>query len=150
MSSPEFMAALNEACEHQYREYLYGGGVTASKDKIGDTMAEIQRQRAEIEATVSEARLNADRVRAEMRVMSDPHMREITMNLRKRHSVDSLVCPNCGEGDHGNRMGKQPWCMKCNLPLMSREKAEKWIKPQTPKKFQLGFNEPEAVTRCRR
>jgi len=37
-----------------------------------------------------------------------------------------------------------------NLPLMSAEKAEKWTKPQPPKKACRTFNDPEDVVRCRR
>lgn len=147
--SPEFQAALNEACEKQYRGYLYGGGYAkaSSEDKIADTMKEMQRQREEIEARVAGARLHAEQVR----LMSDPHAREITEAQRKRHSADGgLVCPSCGDTDHGNRMGKQPWCMRCQLPLMSQEKAEKWVKPEKPKPRNYTFNEPDGVTRCRR
>jgi len=84
-----------------------------------------------------------------MRIMGDPHLHEITESLRKRYRVDGgLVCPSCGDTDHGNRMGKKPWCIKCNLPLMSAEKAAAWVKPPPSKKFPLGFNEPEGVVRC--
>jgi len=150
--SPEFVKALHEACEHQYREYLYGGGVVSSKDKIGDTMAEIQRQRAKIEAEVAGARAHADRVREEMRVMSDPHMREITESLRARHRTEGgLVCPSCGETDsHGNKMNGKPYCFKCNLPLMSAEKAAEWVKPQPSKKASRTFNEPDGVMKWRK
>ena len=133
--SPEFKKALNEACEGQYRGWLYGGGVVSSKDKIGGTMEEIQRQRQRIEDEVAEARRHADRVREEARIMSDPHLREITEHLRRIHGQKGgLVCPSCGEtNSHGNRMNNRPYCFRCNLPMISREKAEKWIKPQKPK-----------------
>ena len=143
--SPEFKKALQEACEAQYREFLYGGSVP--KGKIGDTAEEVQRQRREIEERVAGARLHAERVREEARIMSDPHLREITENLRKLHSVDSgVVCPKCGEtNSHGNRMGNKPACMKCQLPMMSREKAEKWIKPTKPKPRSLTFTDVDRV-----
>ena len=60
---------MNEACENQYRGYLYGEGGVSSKDKIGDTVEEMQRQRKEIEEKFSEARLHAEKRREEMRVM---------------------------------------------------------------------------------
>lgn len=133
--SPEFKAALAEACESQYREFMYGGGIP--NGKVGDTAEEIQRQRREIEAKSEEARLHAERVRREAEIMSNPHAREITENLHKLHSIEgSLICPSCGETDsHGNRMGNKPFCMKCQLPMISREKAEKWVKPQKPKSW---------------
>ena len=149
--SPEFKKALNEACEGQYRGWLYGGGIVSSKDKIGDTMEEIQRQRREIEEKVSEARLHAERVREEMRIMGDSHMREITEAMRARQRADGgMVCPSCGETDsHGNKINEKPCCFKCNLPLMSKEKAEKWIKPAKSKIRSYTFNEPDEVTRVR-
>lgn len=94
--------------------------------------------------------LRARQVREEIRIMSDPLLREITENLRKAHqSKTGLICPQCGDTDHGNRMNKKPWCMKCNLPLMSAEKAAKWVKPQQPKRFNYG-PEVDGVTRYRK
>ena len=101
----------------------------------------------EVEERIREAK----RMREDVRIRSDPHLREITEKLRRAHAAGSgLVCPSCGDGDHGNRMGKKPWCMKCNLPLMKLEKAAKWIKPQQPKKFNRGFEEPDGMVRSKR
>lgn len=143
--SPEFKAALAEECERQYRGFLYGGSVP--KGKIGNTVEEIEAQRREIEAKASEARLHAERVRREAEIMSNPHAREITENLRKLHSPETgLVCPSCGETDsHGNRMGKLPYCFKCNQPFMSREKAETWVKPSKLKPRSLTFTDIDRV-----
>jgi len=100
----------------------------------------------EIEERIREAKW----VREDMRTRSDPHLREITENLRRAHATGGgLICPGCGDTDHGNRMGKKPWCMKCNLPLMSAEKAAKWVKPQPPKSFPRGTGEPDGVMRWR-
>ena len=151
--SPEFKKALNEACEGQYRGWLYGGGVIAnSKDKIGGTMEEIQRQRKAIEEKVEEARRHADRIRREAELMSNEGAREITENLRKLHSTESgVVCPQCGEtNSHGNRMNGKPFCFRCNLIMISKEKAKNWVKPQKPKKSSLTFNDPDEVCRIRR
>jgi hypothetical protein len=139
--SPEFQAALSEACEREYRRWLYGGGVAAnSKEKIADTMEEIQRQRREVEEKVAEARKHADRIRREAEFLSPP-MREITENLRRKHGSGSgLICPRCGETDsRGNRLNGRPWCMKCNLPFVTREKAAKWVEPKKPKPAELTF-----------
>lgn len=78
-------------------------------------------------------------------LLSNPHAREVTEALRRR-SGGGLVCPSCGDNDHGNRNGKRPWCMKCNLPLMSRERAAAWVKPRKVVRFGLGGEE---VTVCR-
>jgi len=146
--SPEFKKALTEACETQYREYMYGGTYASakSKDTIADTMEEIQRQRREIEEKVEEAKRYAGEVRERARIMGDPHMREITENLRKLHSAGGgLICPSCGDTNQGNRMNGKPWCMKCGLPLLSQEKAEKWVKPQPSKRASRTFSEPDGV-----
>jgi endogenous inhibitor of DNA gyrase (YacG/DUF329 family) len=148
--SPEFRKALAEACEAQYREFMYGGGIP--KGKVGDSAEEIQRQRAEIEEKVAGARLHAERVRREAEIMSNPHAREITENLRKLHSVDSgIMCPKCGEtNSHGNKNNGKPYCYKCQQTMISREKAEKWVKPSPPKGFSRGFTEPDGVARVRK
>ncbi|GAH66874.1 unnamed protein product, partial [marine sediment metagenome] len=50
-------------------------------------------------------------------------------NFNKKLDVirgkDSLVCPECGEGDHGNKMNRKPWCMKCHTVLIPRKMLEK-------------------------
>ena len=148
--SPEFRKALQEECEKQYRGWLYGGGVAAnSKDKIGDTMEEIQRQRQRIEDEVAEARIHADRIRREAELMSNEHAREITEHLRRIHSVESgVVCPQCGEtNSHGNKMNGKPYCFKCNLQMVRKEKAENWVKPVKPKTRSYTFNDPDEVCR---
>lgn len=142
---PEFKAALQAECERQYRSYLYGG--SAPKGNIGGTREEVEAQRREIEEKVAEARLHAERVRREAEIMGNPHAREITENMRKLHSVEgSLVCPQCGETDsHGNRMNGKPFCFKCQLPMISKEEAEKWVKPSKPKPRSLTFTDVDRV-----
>lgn len=152
--SPEFKKALNEACEVQYRDWLYGGDYAkaSSKGTVADTMEGIQKQRKEIEEKVEGAKLHAERVRREAEIMWNPHAREITENLSKLHSVDSgVICPKCHEtNSHGNRNNGKPYCYRCQLQMMSREKAEKWIKSQQPKKFSRGFDEPDGIVRLRK
>ena len=98
-----------------------------------------------------EIRVNAERIRQQAELFRNPHAREITETLRKAHSQGGgLVCPRCGETDsHGNRMGKVPWCFRCNLPFMSSEKAAKWVKPTPQKRASRGYAEPDAVFRKR-
>lgn len=151
--SPEFKKALQEACEVQYRGWLYGGGVIAnSKDKIGETMEEIQKQRKDIEGKVEAARLHAERMRRTAEIMSNPHAREITENLSRLHSAEgSPICPQCGEtNSNGNTMNGRPFCWKCQLVMVSKEKAEKWNKPAKSKIRSYIFNEPDKVFRVRR
>jgi len=154
VESPEFKKALNEACEAQYRGWLYGGDFAkaSSKDTIGATMEEIQRQRREIEEKEKKAKLYADRIRREAELMQNEHAREITENLRRLYKPESdLVCPQCGETDsRGNRMNGKPFCFKCQLVMISREKVKNWIKPVKPKVKSYTFNDPDEVVRTRR
>ena len=184
--SPEFQAALNEACEKQYSGWLYGGSAVKAKDKskIDGVMREIQHRKREAERMRESLALRAsamgfhmpniptlpdeitresmekyreemqrhsDRIRAEAERQTNPHFREITENLKRRQNSGGLVCPKCHDIDHGNRMNGKPWCMKCNVPLMTPEKAKDWKPPEKPLKFKdYTFNEPEGVTRARR
>ncbi|MBA7715436.1 hypothetical protein ES703_124482 [subsurface metagenome] len=50
------------------------------------------------------------------------------MHMEKVRLATELVCPKCNEGDSGNRMNKQPWCMKCNTALIPKNKLKKWNK----------------------
>lgn len=156
MDSPEFQAALNEACEKQYRGWLYGGEYAKahSKDTIADTMEEMQRQRKEIEAKAEDIRRHAEQLRLEARIIFNPHMREITANLKRKQSISVLVCPVCGEGDHGNRMNGKPTCfMNAKhkglgpIPLMTLDKAKDWKPPEKAKIKSFTFKEPDGVVR---
>lgn len=157
--TPEFRKELNEACEKQYRGFLYGGDYVKahSKDSIAEKMEEIQKQRKELENSSEEFRRHAERVRHEARIVSNSHMREITDNLRRRSGSSGLICPMCGEGDHGNRMNGKPVCfMNAKhgglgpIPLMTPEKAKDWKHPQKPMKVKsYTFNEVEEVTKAR-
>jgi hypothetical protein len=79
-------------------------------------------------------------------------MREITDNLHRAHSgpYGGLVCPYCGDSDMGNRVKGVPWCMKCQLPLLTKEIAAKWVKPGKPTKPYKGYTEPDGVVRLRK
>jgi hypothetical protein len=60
----------------------------------------------------------------------DPLLREIQDKFNRKLDVvegDSLVCPQCGEGDKGNKMNGKRWCLKCNVPLVPKSQA-KWLK----------------------
>lgn len=134
--SLEFQKALNEACEKQYRGFLYGESYFETHSEVAETMEEIQQQREEIENKVEEFRVEARRIRRE----SHPHMREILASLKRRSLKKSggsgLICPACGEGDHGNRMNGKPVCMMSSkhrglgpVLLVSPKKAKEWKFP---------------------
>lgn len=149
--SPEFKKALNEACETQYREFLYGKDASP-KNKIEDTVETIQRQHKEIEEKVEEAKRHADQIRRQVEIMSNPQAREITESLHKLHSVESnVVCPQCGETDsHGNKSNGKPFCWKCQTVMISKDKVKDWIKPAKQKTRSYTFNDLDEVTKIRK
>ena len=149
--SPEFQKALNEACEKKYRGWLFGGDYkkAESRDKVGETLKEIEADRKRLMEKHEEYMRQAELAKQQARFMINPHMREITETLRKKHDSVGLVCPVCGGGDEGNRMNGKPWCMKCNAPLMTVKKMAGWVKPEKPKPQSFTFKEPDGVMRKR-
>jgi RNA polymerase-binding transcription factor DksA len=138
-NSPDFEKALNEECERQYRGWLFGGGYAkaSSKDRIGDTVEEMQRRRREIEDKADDLRRHANQVRREAMIRANPHMREITENLVRKHGFAGPVCPECGKPYYGNRKNGKPWCVYCD-------------KPVKPKPRSFTFKEVDGVTGKRR
>ena len=59
-------------------------------------------------------------LRNQAQLMQDPSIQR----GMERFSLPSqgLICPECGDVDHGNRMDKTPWCIKCNCALESPNK----------------------------
>lgn len=136
--TPEFQKALNEACEKQYRVLFYGEQVEKahSNHLISNTIEDMRRQRKEIEAKFEDIKRRGDQVRYEAMIMANPHMREITANLKRKQPSSGLICPVCGDGDHGNRVNGKPYCfMKAKheglgrILLMTPEKAKDWKTP---------------------
>lgn len=88
----------------------------------------------------------AARIRMESEMRSNPHVQEINRNLKALHGGDSgLVCPSCKDIDHGNKMNGKPFCMKCQIPLTTPEKAKGWKKPTPAKKASRGYEIPDRV-----
>ncbi|GAI93495.1 unnamed protein product [marine sediment metagenome] len=157
--SLEFQKALTEACEKQYRGYLFGGAYkkAASKDKIGETLEKIEAERKRLMEKHEGYMKQAELAKQQARFMTDPAMREIMENLRKKHDSGGLVCPVCGEGDHGNKMNGKPICYMNSkhkakgvngpVPLMTPEKAKDWKPPAKKPKFkeQWELDEDEIV-----
>lgn len=98
------------------------------------------------------------KVKVEAERRSNPHNREIRKTLSLRHgSSGGLVCPVCGEGNHGNQISGKPYCfmnakhkqkgVDGPVPLMTPEKAKEWKPPSKTPRKSYTFNEPEGVTR---
>lgn len=80
-NSPEFKKALNEAYDKQHREYLYGGGIVSSKEKIGDTLKEIRQKRLQVESDAINILLDSKKY---MTMVQVEHAQEVTKLRSKR------------------------------------------------------------------
>jgi altronate dehydratase len=70
-----------------------------------------------------------ERLSKELRTLEfrlDPALQEINRHFREQtKTTTSLTCPDCGESDKGNKMNGKPWCFKCNVPLVRKDRVEK-------------------------
>jgi len=123
-ANPELLKSLEKEIPLQVQR------VDTRKQKMNKGKSKLQRDLEDVDQRVEDAKRKADRLRSEY--MVDPHLREISTKyqslLGKSESASMLVCPKCKEGDHGNKMNKQPWCMKCNTALVPKNMLEKWRK----------------------
>jgi hypothetical protein len=76
-----------------------------------------QREIDGIDGKVADAKARAEEVRRQY----DPVLMRINELLERKTGspVGGLRCPICGGPDMNNRMDDKPWCMKCNVPLVS-------------------------------
>ena len=145
--SPEFQKALRDGAEKALNRL----NSTKPKCKDGvEVKAEALRSRAkERETEFGEVE----------RWWSDPHMREITANLKRKNGLVDLVCPVCGEGDNGNRMNDIPICfmnakhkakgVDGPVPLMTPEKAKDWKPPRKRPTLQELIEESTGILKDR-
>lgn len=86
-----------------------------------------QREIDEAMEKAEKAESRADGLRREY----DPLLRELSEKYAERLPKiegTGLICPECGDKDHGNKMNGNPWCMKCQTPLVASDKVAKWVK----------------------
>ena len=117
--NPELLKGIEKAIPGQVRS------VQNRKKKINKGKQKWQRDIENIDNRVADAKRDADNLRR--KYMMDPDLREIEQKMMLRIkplNVSNMVCPNCGEGDHGNKMNKTPWCMKCNIALIDRNSSK--------------------------
>lgn len=144
VKDPELRLALTEACEKQFRGYLFGGEYvkSSSKDTIGETLEQIEAERKKLmekhEGYMEQAKLAVQQAR----FTTDPVMRDITKNLERKHGFSGLICPVCGERDHGNKDRGKPVCYmnwKHNglgsVLLVKPEEVEDWEPPKKKPTF---------------
>ena len=114
-SHPDFLKGLEADIPRQ------AAGVEKRRLKMRKGKAKWQR---ELDETMEKAE--------SLRRQYDPILRELgekyAEKLPKLEGSSGLVCPQCRDVNHKNRMNGKPWCMKCNVPLVEKEKAAKWLK----------------------
>jgi hypothetical protein len=127
-ANPEFLKSLEEQILRQV------AGVQKREEKLEKGKGKWQRD-------LEEAMDRAEKLRREY----DPLLREIQDNFERKLEVvkgeDSLVCPECGEGDKGNKMNGKPWCFKCNVTLMPKSQVAKWLKLPKTKTLRSSFKD---------
>lgn len=107
-----------ESMRHRAESQMHGGFGAFPSPMIpslpeNPTREDLDRYRTEIDAY-------SERIRGQAQMMHDP---TIQRGLERFNaSTGGLKCPQCGEEDHGNKMNKTPWCMKCNVALESPSK----------------------------
>lgn len=104
------------------RKMLERHKLTTKKRSRG--LSKFQRDLEDVNRRVAEARRKADGLKR--KYMLDPRLRKIEGNLKRKIADSELVCPECGRPDTHNKMGGKPWCVFCNVPLVSKAKVEKW------------------------
>jgi len=134
-ANPELLKSLEEQIPKQI------AGVQKREEKLRKGKAKWQRDLEDVDRRVREARAKADELRREY----DPLLREIQEKLLRKLDVvkgeDSLVCPKCGEGDHGNKMNGKPWCFKCNVLLVPKSQMAKWLRLPKMKVLRRSFKD---------
>ena len=114
---PDLLNSLEQEAGRQGRK------VQVRKKKLSKGKSRWQRQLEEAEEKARKARSKAHRSLREVDVKY-----RITLSFFK-----GLVCPVCGKGEneriHGNKgRNGHPWCVRCNSPLIPKNKLEKWKK----------------------
>ena len=87
----------------------------------------LARSRTSPRGKIDEVRRKADDLRR--RYLVDPALRDIQDKFTRKLETApaALVCPICGGGDKGNTMNGRPWCFKCNVTLVNRNRVKKWL-----------------------
>lgn len=122
---PDLLKSLEQEIPKQARSFQ------ARREKLERGKAKWQRDH--VRRRVEDAKHKADEARQraeELRRKYNPKLMEINRRLMKKavRGSGSLVCPECGEGDHRNKMNGKPWCLKCNSPLVAESKVATWKK----------------------
>lgn len=122
--NPGLLESLEQAIPQQIQK------VKTRRKKQHQGKSKIQRELADIDAKMRRVKQMGAELRS--KYMLDPNLRKIQEDYNEKHIVDTgakgLVCPVCGASDRGNKMNGKPWCLKCNSPLVPKNKLAKWKK----------------------
>ena len=123
-ANPDFLRSLEADIPKQV------AGMNKRREKLSRGKAKWQRDLEDVDRRVEETKRKAEKLREKYRVELDEHLREINQKFlgRIEGAVGELVCPECDEGDKGNKMNGQAWCMKCNCALVKKNELQKWLK----------------------
>jgi RNA polymerase-binding transcription factor DksA len=115
-ANPDFLKSLEQEIPKQVSRFL------SRKLKENKGKSEWQREIEEAEAKAEEARRMAENLQLELLLNLPSHLRGFSNPVQNKF----LICPECGQGDSGNRLNGKPWCFKCYSPLVPMDKLERW------------------------
>lgn len=128
--NPDLLKSLEQTIPKQ------AARVQTRQKKLSKGKSKLQRELEEIDGKVAEAKRKAGEFKRDY--MLNRHLREINEKYNNRHGVSrgskGLVCPLCGEPNGAYTKGKpnkingKPACLKCNVPLIRKDKVVKWLK----------------------
>ena len=87
------------------------------------------RGKSKFQQTMEDVERRADELRSKYR-MDSPVLREIEQKYNSRFTptnASKLVCPQCDGTDKGNVMNGEPFCFKCNIPLVRKGERNKIV-----------------------
>lgn len=128
--NPELLKSLKKEVSKQ------AATIQTRQKKLSNGKSKLQRDLEDIDRKVVETRNKADKLRREY--MMDANLRRIQRKFLGTqpvvHGDAELVCPVCGSFNGAYTKGKpnkkngKPWCLKCNSPLVPKDKLMKWRK----------------------
>lgn len=123
--NPDFLKGFEQAVPNQAAK------IQKRKKKRTRGLSKLQRDLEDIDRRVAEARTEADKLRREYMMHLPPALRRLHFESMRKDVIigeKQLVCPNCGRTDAKNKRGSKPWCIYCHLPLVPKNKVERWKK----------------------
>ena len=87
------------------------------------------RGKSKFQRTMEDAERRADEIKRKYKMIS-PVLREIEQKYNSRFTpsnASKLACPQCKGSDSGNVMNGEPYCFKCNMPLVRKDNRNKKV-----------------------